>query len=555
SFPLPPPCPAALVSDPAQSGSVLSAVGVLAAVVAVHEAGHFAAARLQGIRVTRFAIGFGPTLLKYKGPEVEYCLNAIPLGGYVAFPDDDMPPSPPAASSSAATKASASDKAAAVASSSSSSSGGASSSSVKPPAGVTKPPTKPAPPTSSSSSSSKLASFFKSLSSSSSSSSKSVSSSSSPAASSPSPSPSSPSFSSDDPDLLKNRPLGQRALVISAGVAANMVFAYLVLLAQIATVGKAETAFLPGVRVDITTPAAALSASSSFSSLPAGARAGLRSGDVLLAVGDLQLPAGPSQVSDSVAAIRASPPGQEITLTVLRPAPAGGGAEQGVSAAASASADTQPTSSTAAAPPSSSPSLSPSPPPRAAASRQTGDPAAAADSEALLLPGGEVLELRCVPDRGPDGAGRLGVQLSANTVVLHSRPAGVGGLLDMTGGEFARLCGTVWGGLRQLLTNFAATSSQLSGPVAIVASGSQVLRADAAGLFQFAAIVNINLALVNALPLPALDGGYLLLLGLEGLRGGRKLPAALEQGFMASGFLLLTALGLGLVVRDTLNLL
>ncbi len=89
----------------------------------------------------------------------------------------------------------------------------------------------------------------------------------------------------------------------------------------------------------------------------------------------------------------------------------------------------------------------------------------------------------------------------------------------------------------------------------LVAVCLQVLRADAAGLFQFAAIVNINLAAVNLLPLPALDGGYLALLALEAARGGRKLPAAVEQGVMAGGFLLLTGLGLGLVVRDTINLL
>jgi len=74
------------------------------------------------------------------------------------------------------------------------------------------------------------------------------------------------------------------------------------------------------------------------------------------------------------------------------------------------------------------------------------------------------------------------------------------------------------------------------------------------GLFQFAAIVNINLAAVNLLPLPALDGGYLLLLGIEAVRG-KKLPQALEQGVMASGLLLMMFLGVGLVIRDTINLL
>jgi hypothetical protein len=47
-------------------GSVLQAIGCLAAIITVHECGHFAAARLQGIYVTQFAIGFGPPLFQYK---------------------------------------------------------------------------------------------------------------------------------------------------------------------------------------------------------------------------------------------------------------------------------------------------------------------------------------------------------------------------------------------------------------------------------------------------------------------------------------------------------
>lgn len=118
-----------------------------------------------------------------------------------------------------------------------------------------------------------------------------------------------------------------------------------------------------------------------------------------------------------------------------------------------------------------------------------------------------------------------------------------------------RLSSTVVGGLQKIVTNFSQASQQLSGPVAIVASGAEIVRTDAAGLFQFCAIININLAFVNLLPLPALDGGFLLLLALEALRGGKKLPAALEQGVMASGLLLLMTAGVGLIVRDTINLL
>ena len=46
--------------------SVLQALGVLVAVVIIHEVGHFTAARIQGIHVTKFAIGFGPALFKYQ---------------------------------------------------------------------------------------------------------------------------------------------------------------------------------------------------------------------------------------------------------------------------------------------------------------------------------------------------------------------------------------------------------------------------------------------------------------------------------------------------------
>ncbi len=115
---------------------MLSAIGVLAAIVAVHEAGHFFAARSQGIHVSKFAIGFGPPLIKYQGPEVEYSLRAVPLGGFVAFPDEDADcPYPP-----------------------------------------------------------------------------------------------------DDPDLLKNRPILDRAIVITAGVIANAIFAFSLLFTQVSVV-------------------------------------------------------------------------------------------------------------------------------------------------------------------------------------------------------------------------------------------------------------------------------------------------------------------------------
>ena len=65
--------------------STIEAIAVLASIITVHECGHFFAARLQNIHVSKFSVGFGPNLLSYKGPEVEYSLRWVPLGGFVAM--------------------------------------------------------------------------------------------------------------------------------------------------------------------------------------------------------------------------------------------------------------------------------------------------------------------------------------------------------------------------------------------------------------------------------------------------------------------------------------
>ena len=50
--------------------------------IAVHEWGHFITAKMTGMRVDEFAIGFGPKLLDWRKGETLYAIRAIPLGGY-----------------------------------------------------------------------------------------------------------------------------------------------------------------------------------------------------------------------------------------------------------------------------------------------------------------------------------------------------------------------------------------------------------------------------------------------------------------------------------------
>jgi regulator of sigma E protease len=55
----------------------------LGLLIFIHELGHFLVAKANGIRVERFSLGFGPRLIKFQKGETEYCLSALPLGGYV----------------------------------------------------------------------------------------------------------------------------------------------------------------------------------------------------------------------------------------------------------------------------------------------------------------------------------------------------------------------------------------------------------------------------------------------------------------------------------------
>lgn len=63
--------------------TILIFIVVLLVLVLVHEAGHFFAAKISGVRVDEFAFGFPPKLFSFKKGETTYKINLIPLGGYV----------------------------------------------------------------------------------------------------------------------------------------------------------------------------------------------------------------------------------------------------------------------------------------------------------------------------------------------------------------------------------------------------------------------------------------------------------------------------------------
>ena len=67
----------------------LVAIALFLVLIIIHEFGHFIAAKLLGVKVNEFAVGFGPKLFSKQGKETKYSVNLIPLGGYCAMEGED----------------------------------------------------------------------------------------------------------------------------------------------------------------------------------------------------------------------------------------------------------------------------------------------------------------------------------------------------------------------------------------------------------------------------------------------------------------------------------
>ena len=63
--------------------NIISAVFAFGILIVIHELGHFLAAKWMGVRVEKFSVGFPPRLFGKKIGDTDYCVSAIPLGGYV----------------------------------------------------------------------------------------------------------------------------------------------------------------------------------------------------------------------------------------------------------------------------------------------------------------------------------------------------------------------------------------------------------------------------------------------------------------------------------------
>ncbi|MBO8244188.1 RIP metalloprotease RseP [Prochlorococcus marinus XMU1411] len=274
-----------------------------------------------------------------------------------------------------------------------------------------------------------------------------------------------------DPNLLKNRPIIQRVIVISAGVFANLILAYTILVLNVTTIGIPFDPE-PGILVLATQPDKAASI------------AGLQAGDKIIKIETNPLGIGDQAVSTLVENIQNSSE-KPISLEIDRD--------------------------------------------------------------------GVFKEITLVP-KNINGKGTIGAQLQPNLRKETKKTKNFFEIIKYSNNEFTSLLIKTIQGYKGLITNFASTAQQLSGPVKIVEIGAQLSEQGGTGILLFAALISINLAVLNSLPLPLLDGGQLVFTLIEGFRG-KPVPVKVQMAVTQSSFFLLVGLSVLLIIRDTSQLL
>jgi regulator of sigma E protease len=141
------------------------------------------------------------------------------------------------------------------------------------------------------------------------------------------------------------------------------------------------------------------------------------------------------------------------------------------------------------------------------------------------------------------GKGRLGIVFSPTKVTYERRPLEFrdfarGPLLGAQ--ETLSITGQVLQGFGRLVS-FKASLREVGGPIAIVKGGSEAVKSGWSSFFVFMAFISLNLAVLNALPIPFLDGGHMAMLTLERLRG-RDLTLQLKEKILMGGFYFLISL-------------
>ena len=168
--------------------------------------------------------------------------------------------------------------------------------------------------------------------------------------------------------------------------------------------------------------------------------------------------------------------------------------------------------------------------------------------------GENYLEIKTIPRiNPPEGEGALGIALAKTGLVSYpwykSIWLGIQSAFIVTW--------EIMKGFFELIKNLIFTGKVpqgITGPVGIAVLAGQATTLGFVYLIQLVALISLNLAVLNLIPFPALDGGRLLFLGIEKIKGSKVNPK-IENAIHSFGIVLLLALVALITYRDILKLL
>ncbi len=167
--------------------------------------------------------------------------------------------------------------------------------------------------------------------------------------------------------------------------------------------------------------------------------------------------------------------------------------------------------------------------------------------------GNETLEKTLTPRISPpEGEGPMGIALAKTGIVTYPWYAAIWQGFKLTGQLVVTFISLFYQLLKSLILT-GALIGEIAGPIGIASLTSQMTKLGLVYVLQFAAILSINLAIINAIPFPALDGGRLLFLAIEKIKGS-PISAKIENTVNSIGFILLIALMILITFRDVAKL-
>ena len=166
------------------------------------------------------------------------------------------------------------------------------------------------------------------------------------------------------------------------------------------------------------------------------------------------------------------------------------------------------------------------------------------DIDLTIKRNGEILNYNVIPLE-EDGRKSIGIEFeqSKNHDFIGSVKQGLK--------ETASCVSQTFIGLRMIFTGEANLKKDVGGPITIIKMTTATAKAGVWSLLSFMAFISVNLAVMNLLPIPALDGGWCVILLIE-LITRRKVPEKIVEGLNAFGFMLLMGLMLLVTVKDIL---